>query len=501
MERHPLLETLLQLLERPAAANQRYRRTWWDAYDPHGSDAAMLRKRIAEEAEAAHRAFLSPAIEAECLRLFEKASHLSQFELAFVTRVLESHRWIKLLPVELTERANDTSNLAKQARTEALQENNFGLFRGALEAVIDCAREETSILLEAHPELEHRHATLCWANEPGMPYARLEELMGWIRSTLVPIVRPLVTSQSAPIPAWPPTSSLKDRGNLAQWLCRYLGYTDRIQARGSAYTIPVSADEVFVALDLTQPPLTVLRACGHEPGHALGWTDQPPMLTNHLPFGFLWSSGADETRALLWEQEVLARPSFWQNTAAWCSETSFKDLTGLHPWEVSPLIDRINPTPVRLRADQFTYPVHVLILFELERELLADNLRPGELPDAWSEKYAAYLGIRPSCDRDGILQDIHWAGRKFGMFQSYLLGMFGATQLMRTFRSQTPNWEHDVRNGSFNALRVWLENAVNRWLLLLPYDTLLSKATSEQLNPAYWLEETTSRFGITMPTA
>jgi carboxypeptidase Taq len=119
-------------------------------------------------------------------------------------------------------------------------------------------------------------------------------------------------------------------------------------------------------------------------------------------------------------------------------------------------LNRFDPGPIRVRANRATYDLHILVRFELERELIAGDLLPEELPAAWEARYRRHLGIVPADDAVGCLQDGHWASGQFGYFPTYTLGNVYAAQLLAAARRDLPWLDRDFAAGDFVPLRNWL---------------------------------------------
>ena len=114
-------------------------------------------------------------------------------------------------------------------------------------------------------------------------------------------------------------------------------------------------------------------------------------------------------------------------------------------------INESKPSFIRIEADELTYPLHIMIRYEIEKGLFNDEIEVKDLPQVWNDKYEEYLGIRPRNDREGVLQDVHWAGGSFGYFPSYALGYMYAAQFKHTMLKDLPNYDHIIGRGKFTA--------------------------------------------------
>ena len=150
-------------------------------------------------------------------------------------------------------------------------------------------------------------------------------------------------------------------------------------------------------------------------------------------------------------------------------------------------LNRVAPGVVRVDADEVTYSLHIVFRFELEREMLAGDLAPGDLPAAFDAKLRDYLGVEPAGVVDGVLQDVHWSDSNFGSFPSYALGNVISVQLWERATSGLGDLESQFERGEFGALREWLRDRVHRWGRALEPPELLERAAGGPLDPEPYL--------------
>ena len=146
-------------------------------------------------------------------------------------------------------------------------------------------------------------------------------------------------------------------------------------------------------------------------------------------------------------------------------------------------INEVKPSLIRIEADELTYNLHIMIRYELEKMLFNGDLKAADLPEAWNSKYRDYLGVVPSNDREGVLQDVHWAGGAFGYFPSYALGNMYAAQIMNTLENEMPETEKWIAEGKLFPLKEWLSEKVYQHGKLLTPSEIIKGVTGEELNP------------------
>lgn len=217
----------------------------------------------------------------------------------------------------------------------------------------------------------------------------------------------------------------------------------------------------------------------HETGHAL-YEQGLPIAWRRLPGGMARSMSVHESQSLLYEMQLgcglpflsqlapILRDEFGLSGPAWTPENLHRVAT------------RVEPGLIRIRADEVTYPAHVVLRFQLERALIAGDLRVADLPGAWREGMQRLLGVAPANDADGVLQDIHWYEGLIGYFPTYTLGALSAAQIFAAAREDQAV-EGELQAGRFDALRGWLRRNVHQHGSLVSSGELMLRATGAPL--------------------
>ena len=223
----------------------------------------------------------------------------------------------------------------------------------------------------------------------------------------------------------------------------------------------------------------------HEAGHGL-YEQGLPARGERRPFGEAVSLGVHESQSRLWENLVGRSPAFWR--WAWprlCA--ALPAARALDPARFLALLHSVEPSPIRVEADQGTYDLHVVVRFELERALIAGELAVDELPAAWNAAYERRLGLRPKDAAEGVLQDIHWSMGAFGYFPTYTLGNLIAAQLFAAARRALGDLDAAFERGEFAPLLAWLRTNVHAHGSLFEAPELVRRATGQALSPHDYL--------------
>jgi carboxypeptidase Taq len=150
---------------------------------------------------------------------------------------------------------------------------------------------------------------------------------------------------------------------------------------------------------------------------------------------------------------------------------------------------------IRVEADELTYHLHIVLRFEIERDLIRGDLDVSEVPAVWSEKMESYLGVRPETDAEGCLQDIHWSHGAFGYFPTYSLGSVIAAQLYDAVERDIEGLDDRIRAGEFDALHEWLTENVHRHGKRFETNDLVRRATGEDVSAGAFVDYATAKYG------
>ncbi|MCH2677685.1 MAG: carboxypeptidase M32, partial [Alphaproteobacteria bacterium] len=151
-------------------------------------------------------------------------------------------------------------------------------------------------------------------------------------------------------------------------------------------------------------------------------------------------------------------------------------------------INRCDPSFIRVEADEVTYPLHIILRYEIEKGLFDESISVKDLPDVWNDKMEEYLGIRPSSDSEGVLQDVHWSGGAFGYFPSYTLGAMYACQFYSKMLLDIGDIPKKIKEGNFSCIKKWLNDNIHQKGRLYSTDDLILKVTGEKLDPCFFID-------------
>ena len=331
--------------------------------------------------------------------------------------------------------------------------------------------------------------TLLDKYEPDMTTDILNRVFAELRETIVPLVKAINGS-----PNKPDTSVLFEyfpkEGQRAASLeiLQQLGYdfeAGRLDETVHPFMIGLNSGDIRVTTKYDENDFrSAVFGTIHECGHALYEQNIDPKLLG-LPLSTGASMGIHESQSLFYENFVGRNEQFWQHNFTLLQKHSPEQFAGVAVEEFLKAINFVEPSFIRIEADELTYPLHIMIRYEIERELFDGDLQVEKLPQVWNDKYEQYLGIRPANDAQGVLQDMHWSGGSFGYFPSYALGYMYAAQWKAAMDQDISNFDELCATGDLQPIRAWLTENIHQYGALKKPFELLQQGTGEGLNPKY----------------
>lgn len=468
-----LLETTLAVLE-------------WDERTGLPADAGGYR---AEQAT-----FLSGLIHQRktCPQYGEKLAKLQESDLvspggelatrATIERLSKDYKRNTQLPMDLVQAISKATVLGQQAWEQARAKDDWQMFKPHMSEVYSLRKQEAE-LIKGDGSL---YDALLDQYEEGASSQVLTQTFADLRSELVPLVQELATASSPPSgAAWKrPVSPAKQR-SISHWVAEKIGFSfarGRLDETTHPFCTTLGPDDCRILTRFHEDYFpTAFYGTLHEAGHGL-YEQGLPTSWFGLPPGTFASLGVHESQSRLWENFVGRSQTFWQ----WCFPGVTAQLAGewdgLSAQEVYRDANLIQPSLIRVEADEVTYNLHILIRFEIEQALLQDELKVDDAPDAWNEKYEHYLGIRPPSNKDGILQDVHWSAGLVGYFPTYTLGNLYAAQLMEAAEKELGDLGAMYGKGEFEPLLTWLQTNVHQHGFCYHPSDLVQKACGAELS-------------------
>lgn len=431
----------------------------WDqmTYLPAQGGGARGRQ-LATLSRVAHEKFTDDRVGdlLERLRPYADALEADHPDVAFLRVARRDWDHARRVPGDFLAIFTEHMSTSYQAWATARPANDFAAVAPLLEKTVEMSRQYAGYF----PQSTHVADPLVDEAEPGLGVTDVRTLFSALRARLVPLVR-AVTACPRPDDSCLTRHFAEDtQWRFGEMVATRLGYDfgrGRQDRAPHPFTTSFSRDDVRITTRLSAEDLRFgLFATMHEAGHGMYEQGIAPSLEGTL-LGSGASSGIHESQSRLWENVVGRSRGFW--------EWGYPRLQTEFPAQLGSVsldtfyraINRVEPSLIRVEADELTYNLHIMMRFDFELALLDGSMRVADLPEAWRARFIDDLGIAPPDDRDGCMQDVHWfAGPVGGAFQGYTIGNVVAAQLFDRAINDVPSIPTDITRGEFGDLLGWL---------------------------------------------
>ena len=399
------------------------------------------------------------------------------------------------VPSDYVARVSAFGATAYDAWRRARPANDFATMVPFLEMAIDLGREYADFFAP----YEHVADPLIDDADEGMTTASIRTLFSELRNELVPIVGAICNQPAADDGCLRGSFGEPAQLDFGLSVVKRIGYDfdrGRLDKTVHPFCTRLSAGDVRITTRVDETDVReALFSTLHEAGHALYEQGVDPALEG-TPLGRGASIGVHESQSRLWENVVGRGRSFWQHFYPLLQSTFPDQLSKVPPETFYRAINKVERSLIRTDADEVTYNLHIMLRFELELELLEGRLRAKDLSEAWRAAMQAYVGIVPTDDRDGCLQDVHWyAGRLGGAFQSYTIGNILSAQFYAAAVQAHPNIPSEIVIGEFSTLRAWLrERLYQHGRKFKPYE-LVERTTGGQISVGPYFAYLRAKYG------
>ena len=419
---------------------------------------------------------------------------LTDEQAAVVREVRREYERADAVPVELVEEISETGSEALQAWEEAKAEDDFDEFAPYLEKHVELKREYAEHI---DPDRDP-YEVLFEEFEPCLSMERAESILTELREALVPMIDEIRESDvDLAVDTFEGTFPEDEQEALSRDALELVGY-DFDRGRLDVSSHPFTSGNQFDCRVTTrfdeEDPLGAVGSTIHEYGHAqynLGL----PQEQFGTPLGESRDLSVHESQSRLWENHVGRSEAFWEQFLPIFQEhfPQTEEATVQDAYEAFNQVYEDNL--IRVEADELTYHLHIVIRFEIERDLIRGDLDVEDVPEVWNDKYEEYLGIRPDTDSEGCLQDIHWSHGNFGYFPTYSLGSVMAAQLFEAAEDDIDDLDGKIAEGEFGDLHDWLGENVHRHGSRYETNELVVRATGEDFSADAFLDYVDEKYG------
>lgn len=465
----------------------------WDQEVNLPPNAAQIRsKQLATLSGLAHEQFTANEI-GDLLEDLSAKNGLSDRERANVNETKKTYQKYKKKPNAFVVKLSESVSKAYFAWHKAKENNDFSTFEPTLNKLVDLKLEEAELLgFEDHP-----YDALLDEFEPNAKTKDLDVLFKDVKAQLVDFVQ-VLAKQDQVEDKWLYQNYDKDK----QWsfgidLLNQMGYdfkSGRQDLSPHPFTTSFGSSDVRVTTRINEKNFNEMTwSCIHEGGHAL--YEQGLLLEDYgLPTGNAISLGIHESQSRLYENNVGRSLAYWKSNYAKLQGLFKENLADVSVEDFYKSINKVYPSLIRTNADELTYHFHILIRYEIEKELIEGNIAVGELPEVWNAKYKAYLNVDVPDDAQGVLQDIHWSHGAFGYFPTYSLGSFYAAQFFDKAKEDIAGLETQIEQGNMLDLLAWLRTNIHEHGKMYSADELCRKVTGKSLDFSHFMNYAKTKY-------
>lgn len=387
------------------------------------------------------------------------------------------------LPNPFVKQFSQVTAEAAQIWSLAKKQNSFKLFAPFLEKIVSLCRQKA----EFFGFSDHPYDALLSYFEPCMTTKKMTAIFEGLQKEIKPLLKKIKAEH-------PVSASFLHRNvpeakqmELAHLLLSYLPMEkaySRLDLSSHPFSIAMHPHDSRITTRIVPKDfLGNLFSVLHEAGHSL-YEMGLPIESWGTPLAESISLSVHESQSRWWETRIGRSYGFWKFFYPKLQKELPGLLKGVSLKKFYAAAHKVKPSFIRVDADEVTYNLHVLVRFELEKDLIGGALAVHDLPEAWNAKMKEVLGIVPPTDREGCLQDIHWSLGDFGYFPTYTLGNLLAAQFFLRFAKDHPDWEERVCKGDFDFIRIWLRDKVHRAGRTYNLDEIVKKVTGKPLSEA-----------------
>ena len=447
--------------------------------------AAVRAERVATLERVAHERFADDRIGelVDELRELEESLPYDADDACLIRVTRRDWEKASRIPADLAAAQTKAASEGMEAWVVARANNDYAAFRPWLDRHLELKHE----VIACFEPAQDPYDILLDDFEPGTTTAEVEAVFHRLKEGLLPLIAEATATTSGGLGSGPfPEEGQRAIGLAAMTAFGFDPDSFRLDSTVHPFCSSFATTDIRVTTRYHEADLESLFSCMHEIGHGLYERGVSPAL-ERTPLASGCSSGLHESQSRLWENVIGRSQPFCRWLQPQLSATFPEALGGLTADGLYRAVNRVEPSFIRVDADEVTYGLHIILRFELERELLAGRLSTADLPEAWNALFEEYLGLAVPEASLGVLQDVHWSCGAFGYFPTYQLGNVMSVQIWEAARAALPGVEDGFAQGDFSELGTWLrENLYALGRKLTPKETLL-RVVGASLDPEPYL--------------
>jgi carboxypeptidase Taq len=399
----------------------------------------------------------------------------------------------KRVPSSFVAEQAVAASKAFEAWVEAKNKSDFKIFLPYLEKNVELVKKYVSFFSPAN----HPYDVLLDDYEPGMKTSEVQEIFGNLRPKQVELIKAISEAKQVKDKFLHKKYSEEKLWKFSEKIIAKFGYDFN---RGRQDKAPHPFETTFSVNDVRitnryeeKNPMATLFSAMHEAGHALYELGvNPAYERTSLESGT--SLAIHESQSRLWENLVGRSMPFWEHFYPDLRKTFSSQLEDVKLKQFYKAINKVEPSLIRVNADEATYNLHIMLRLEVEIGMVDGSIQIKDLPEIWNTKMKEYLGITPPNDAQGVLQDIHWSYGSIGYFSTYALGNIVSAQLWEKIKKDIKNLDDQIRKGKFEKLREWLRVNIHQYGHKYDPQDIVQKVTGSKIDSAAYVRYLTKKY-------
>jgi carboxypeptidase Taq len=379
-----------------------------------------------------------------------------------------------------------TTAVAHNVWEQAKANNDFPVFQPNLQKIVELRQQYA----EFFKPYNHIYDPLLHHFDQGLDTKDVLEIFSELRPRQVELIRYIAGQPQVNDKFLHGSFSEKDQWDFGVEVITAFGYDwsrGRLDKAVHPFTIDFNLNDVRITTRVFENLATSsLFSCMHEAGHALYGMGADPAIAR-TPLTIEYSMALHESQSRMWENLVGRSLPFWKHYYPKFQERFRSQLGNVSMMDFYKAINKVEPSYIRVEADEATYNLHVMLRFEIELALIENRLEVKDLPEYWNSKFKEYFGITPPDNARGVLQDVHWSSGYIGYFPTYSIGNVVSVQLWEAARKDIPNLDSLVEKAEFKPLLDWLVENVHRHAAKFPCQELVQRVTGSKIDPQPYL--------------
>ncbi|PHR27002.1 MAG: carboxypeptidase M32 [Desulfotalea sp.] len=430
--------------------------------------------------------------------LLEEAHATTPIEQQSIKEMRREYQQAICLPDDLVRAQSLAGSKCEHDWRGQRQENDWNGFLHNFKEVVSLARQEAQARFDtAITPLDTPYDAMLELYCIGDSAGFIADIFARLRSELPPLIH-LVMEQQKTVtkPHFTSPYTLESQKNLSHQLMKSLGFNfdqGRMDVSAHPFSTGCRGDQRITTRFRDNDFLDALLSTAHETGHASYEAGLPEEWDN-LPIGRARNLSLHESQSLLFEKQIFLSAPFLRHF------TSFihKHLPTTSTYcgrQIRDAAISVQPSYIRVEADEVTYPLHIILRFEIEKELINGVIKADDIPELWDQKMQEYLGLSTKDNyKDGCMQDMHWTDGSFGYFPSYTMGALNSAQFFATIKKANPNWKNNLDAGDISFATQWLHENIWSKASSMDAQEIIIAATGEKTNADFFINHLNERY-------